>query len=369
MRATTVDGSRYAGGTTIAIAAPPTVAAESAIKRAGFEMIAGMLVTRVFDGRILPDQCRKLLVLAAQSARAGLSLETATAAVNRAVERCAGDAGSLRGWNVEWLRRDLAAAASTAVVQAHNEDIADQMPVRSLVSRLAASRAAQQAQRATPYAVLAVALSPRRDDICEESRACGQERVALLHRELDRRCARGTTATLTEHGGTIIVPVDHDPAPEFDGLIAALSTVAEAPVTATLIMAAEPDIPNAADRTHELLDVIQRLGYAPGVHRFTDLAVEYQLTRPGPGLERLKTVLEPLEDHPRLLRTLAVHIESNLSRQHTAAVMRVHRNTIDYRLRRIQELTGYDASRPPGIWYLQAGLIIRSFGQTRPDAG
>ena len=61
-------------------------------------------------------------------------------------------------------------------------------------------------------------------------------------------------------------------------------------------------------------------------------------------------VLGPLEDYARrrrndLLETLATFLELDLDRRRAAAALHVHRNTLDYRLRRVEELTGLDLSR------------------------
>ncbi|AHH19583.1 putative transcriptional regulator [Nocardia nova SH22a] len=360
--------------------APPDATAESAMKRTGFEITAGMLIGRVLDGRILPAQCRQLLVMTAQSASAGLTVQSVGQAVTRAMERAVrgvesdpraeGARRARHGWNLDSLRQDLVTATTAAVAQARSDETARTTPVRSLAALLAASRDAGEEPVTQSYVVLAVALPPHRDELpADTADDAARQKVARLRQELEQRCAGRVVSTLTEHGGTIVIESGTEPDPPHGDLIAALSGAADVPVTATLIHAVGADIPNATDRAHELLDVIQRMGYGPGLHLFDDLALEYQLTRPGPGLDRLKTVLEPLEDHPRLLQTLVIHIAANLSRQHTASVMKVHRNTIDYRLRRIQELTGYDPSRPPGIWYLQAALIIRSFGQAGTGTG
>ncbi|MBV7706238.1 hypothetical protein A5780_35630 [Nocardia sp. 852002-20019_SCH5090214] len=383
MRASTIEGNRYSGRTRAGDhddrPSPGDPATDPAAKRAGFEIMAGMLIGRVIEGRIPPAQCRQLLALAAESARDGLSVDSATDAVRAAVDKVALDGaggrlgdGCERGGVVgrlEMLRKDLVAATSAALVRAH-PDGARPASMRSLASVIAESRSAVPEQRCASYAVLAVAFPPHPDEsVPDTAEQAAREKVVRVHRELDRRCDPATTTTLTEHGGTIVVPAELGTPRPYDDLVAAVARAAGVSVTATLVFASVADLPGATDRAHELLDVVQRLGRGPGLYRFTDLALEYQLTRPGRGLERLKTILAPLENQPRLLQTLVVHIAANLSRQHTASVMKVHRNTIDYRLRRIQELTGYDPSRPPGIWYLQAGLIIRSLGHSDGSVG
>ena len=44
---------------------------------------------------------------------------------------------------------------------------------------------------------------------------------------------------------------------------------------------------DAAGRAHELLDVALLFGREGTLHRFSDLAAEYQLTRPGPARDQL----------------------------------------------------------------------------------
>lgn len=80
--------------------------------------------------------------------------------------------------------------------------------------------------------------------------------------------------------------------------------------------------------------MVQRLQCASGRYRFEEMALEYQLTRPGLGREYLGSLLDPLDDHPDLLDILRPHIGNNLNRQRTARLMHVHTNAIDYRLNR-----------------------------------
>ncbi|GAA4234171.1 hypothetical protein FHR32_002777 [Streptosporangium album] len=43
---------------------------------------------------------------------------------------------------------------------------------------------------------------------------------------------------------------------------------------------------------------VDLLGRPPGLYRFDDVLVEYQLARPGAGIARLAAKLDPLNDHP-----------------------------------------------------------------------
>jgi len=93
-----------------------------------------------------------------------------------------------------------------------------------------------------------------------------------------------------------------------------------------------------------------RLGEATagggGVHRYTDVETYDTLVGhlEGERLERLRArVTDPLP--PPLLDTLRAYLGSAGSIAETARATYVHRNTVHYRVRRIEQLTGLDLSR------------------------
>jgi len=126
--------------------------------------------------------------------------------------------------------------------------------------------------------------------------------------------------------------------------------------------AVSKEIVELQTQVQQLLDMVQRLRSTPGLYRFDDLALEYQLTRPGPGREYLGSLLDPLDEHAELLETLQTHIAHNLNRQRTARLLHVHTNTVDYRLKRIGQLTGFDPTKASGLWYLRSALVARTYG-------
>jgi hypothetical protein len=75
-------------------------------------------------------------------------------------------------------------------------------------------------------------------------------------------------------------------------------------------------------------------------------------------------VLGPLEAYAErrgsgLLETLEAFLGSGLDRRRTAQSLHVHPNTLDYRLRRITELTGLDPGRPRDLVMLELALARR----------
>lgn len=213
---------------------------------------------------------------------------------------------------------------------------------------------------AESYSVLALAFPPHRDERNPmlNGQIVARRKLRRVQAELATLCGEAVLSLLSVDGGTVLIPTAAQTGP-MDELIARLSRAAEVAVTAACGQAAPAQIPDTADEVHELLDLVQRMKCEPGLYRFDDMALEYQLTRPGPGREFLGSLLDPLERHPELMDTLRTHIGNNLNRRRTARDLHVHTNTVDYRLKRIGQLTGFDASQPAGLWYLRSALVAR----------
>lgn len=92
------------------------------------------------------------------------------------------------------------------------------------------------------------------------------------------------------------------------------------------------------------------------LYRLADLAIEYQLARPGPARDALARVLDPLEDHPHLIDALRAFVVSGYNRGEAASALSIHRNTLTYRLGRIQLITGFDATRAADARHLAAAM-------------
>jgi len=76
-----------------------------------------------------------------------------------------------------------------------------------------------------------------------------------------------------------------------------------------------------------------------------------------------REVIEPLNDYDRkhqmdMVFSLFVYFEENCNAAKTAKRLFVHRNTFDYRLRKIEEITGRDLNDPYDRLTLQLGVIV-----------
>ncbi|MBF6212265.1 helix-turn-helix domain-containing protein [Nocardia puris] len=276
---------------------------------------------------------------------------------------------------VETVRRLLAcqsvvdAAFADSYVREHRAAVAEHhAAVHTVASALLAGQPAAPMVRAggiaiaDSYFILAMDIPKHPDEqLSRVDQVVARRKLRRVQSELAVRCSGRALSLLGTGGGTVLLPAAGVTPEVLDELVRGLSSAAQVPLTATVLEAETPDIPEAAERAHELLDMVQRLRNAPGLYRFDDLVVEYQLTRPGPGRERLGEVLDPLDDRPELLETLRLHLGNDLSRQRTARTLGLHANTIDYRLRRIAQLTGLDPAQSSGLWYLRAALVARSY--------
>ncbi|WP_278265379.1 PucR family transcriptional regulator [Nocardia sp. AG03] len=175
-----------------------------------------------------------------------------------------------------------------------------------------------------------------------------------LHRWITASCRRPVPAVLGGRGGTILVP-DTEVLGEIDGV------VAESALSVVSLAASRRDIATARRQAHELLEVVNTVYGTPGLYPFTDFALEHQLTRPGPGRDRLATVIAPVAAQPDLLITLRTHLRSGLHRGVTARTLYIHPNTVDHRLKRIAELTALDILDSATMWQLHAALIVHDY--------
>src|SRR3954470_8765303 len=172
--------------------------------------------------------------------------------------------------------------------------------------------------------------------------------------------------TFKGDGGVLLVPAA-SPVSSAATVAARVDRVCGRPCTAAAAPdPALPDIPTAHSEAVEILALAETLRRPPRLYRLADLAIEYQLSQPGPAREALALVLAPLEDHPHLIDALRAFVTSDYNRGEAATALNIHRNTLTYRLGRIQLITGYDATRPADARHLAAAMtaydIVRQNG-------
>ncbi|WP_157357279.1 PucR family transcriptional regulator [Amycolatopsis nigrescens] len=189
------------------------------------------------------------------------------------------------------------------------------------------------------------------------------DRFRSIQHELDAE--QDVLTTFERDGGVLLVPAGQDGQAGQDRRARAevarlLGRIDKAAGTRCAAGAATADghagIPAAHDEATEVLNLAEQLGRPPGIHWLADLAIEYQIAQPGPARASLARILAPLDAHPHLLDALRSFINTGYNRGEAATALTIHRNTLTYRLGRIQTITGYDATRAEDARQLAAAM-------------
>jgi hypothetical protein len=219
---------------------------------------------------------------------------------------------------------------------------------------------------ATAYVVLEVSIAEHPD---EAERGVGgavaaRRKLRRVQGRLERWAGQPVIGLLEPGGGPVLIATTpEDSAKVVAGLadlVAELTEAAGAPVSVGVAVAASLDGLAAASRqAGDVLMLATALQRGPGAYTLADVLLEYQLSRPSDALPALATLLEPLERNPDLVLTLETYLEHDLDRRGTAAALHVHPNTLDYRLRRVVDLTGLDPATSRGLQLVGAALAAR----------
>ncbi|MFI5718586.1 PucR family transcriptional regulator [Nocardia sp. NPDC051750] len=263
--------------------------------------------------------------IAAYSRRLGrvreFILATATAAYHSAVRRTGSDGAAVRG---------------------HTADLGRTGPSREIVAVVALEFAATGGS--------GTEAPPVRRVPADRIEACFDEEPGFTALSL-----------VTEHGGTVAVPAGADTDTRIARVVARLRRILRIDVTAAVLHCPRDRAESSVDEAHEMLDVVRRLGYPHGIYRFDRIALEYQVTRPGPARESLSRIAASLDGHPDLIDALLLYIRCHGSRKSTARLLHVHPNTVDYRFRRIHQVTGFDPATVAGLSKLQAAIVVGAY--------
>jgi hypothetical protein len=242
----------------------------------------------------------------------------------------------------------------------------------ALLSGVTSDALAQRAgyQLAPGYVVVSLFVATSPDEVDE-----GVEGVVASRRKLRRMEKFVTTgwndalSLLGSSGGPVLIAVRGDNADaEYErlgDLMAGLSAAAGADVTAGV--AYRPGlagVPIAGGEASEVLRLATELRRPPGLYVLDDVLLEYLVTRPSDAATRLAGVLTALDHGPELVETLQGYFDADLDRKKAATALNIHPNTLDYRLKRVSELTGLSAGSARGLQVLGAALVARRLARS-----
>ena len=191
------------------------------------------------------------------------------------------------------------------------------------------------------WVVVALELGEHPDEARSEAVAA-RRKVRRVQARLDAHVGEPVLAQLHSSGGMVLLPDDGRP---LSILVEGLQDAAGAPVRVGAAPAATTaEVAAAAAQARDVL---------------RDVLLDYQLNLPSDAQREFAALLDPLERSPSLLRTLEAYLEHDLDRRRTAAALHVHPNTLDYRLKRVVELTGLEPSTTKGLQLLAAAVAVR----------
>ncbi|MCP2342123.1 PucR family transcriptional regulator [Actinomadura rupiterrae] len=244
----------------------------------------------------------------------------------------------------------LAHLSEQQLIENQRRDIRGEL-IRALLSGKAAHALAEQSgvPLAPGYRLLLLRL---RLGSADAHRAGRRLQAALdAHQQTD------VLADCTADPATVLLPADASG--DLSDLVAGLEESIGCQITAAVADAPTlPEIPEAFSEAAQVVDLASRLGLPPGLYRLEDVLIEYQLARPGRAFAALTACLEPLEENPTLLQTAEAFVRHGHNRSRTADELRIHRNTLDYRLTRVAKLTGLDLSSARGLQHLDAAILV-----------
>lgn len=274
---------------------------------------------------------------------------------------------------ISYLERTASAVAAgyarhTETVRAERAS-ARQALTHALLDGEAAERenAAARAGLRLPAAYLAVAVHagthPDETDTTTDRAVASRRKLRRVREELQRHFAEPVLWLPSEEGGLALVPAaSPSDTARLRGALPAVERAAGTPLHVALTGADLPRVAAAATLAREVLEVVLSCGFPPGAWQLEDVAVEYQLTRPSPALELLRSRLAALEAFPELSATLSAYLSTGLRRRQTARALGVHPNTVDNRLRRVASITGLDPTRPDDLPAIRAALATKTKG-------
>ena len=338
--------------------------------------------TDLLGGRPSPDSGRlaRIRASAAKRAQEGIPIEAVTSAYHVGAQACIdamspfatpADMAAVHRTLLEYLRIALSEVAA-GYVEERQALVGESGAARDslLAALLGGTEIDATAQRVgvtlpQSYVVLSLAIEPHPDeqDPDIDSSIAGRRKLRRLRTELDRLVGQAVLARLSPDGGLVLIPRAAAPNPMtgegwswLRRLMDSLMAAAGVSVVAGATCGPPEEVAPLARQATEIRDVARTFSRPGGGYRLDDLLLEFQLTVPSPARRELAALVWSLVDKPDLIPTLRLYLANNLNRRRVAALLHVHANTVDYRMRRVAAITGLDITVHRDLVVLTAAL-------------
>ncbi|WP_143263960.1 PucR family transcriptional regulator [Amycolatopsis kentuckyensis] len=110
----------------------------------------------------------------------------------------------------------------------------------------------------------------------------------------------------------------------------------------------------------DVLKLVAAAGRPPGPYRLDDVVLEHAVVRDPVSSARLLALINPLAGNEVLHGTLATLVRTDFNRTLAARALFIHRSTLDYRIRRIEEITGQNPLTSRGAHVLAAAMVVHA---------
>ncbi|MFC3895761.1 PucR family transcriptional regulator [Lentzea rhizosphaerae] len=110
------------------------------------------------------------------------------------------------------------------------------------------------------------------------------------------------------------------------------------------------------EEAHAVLNLVRDGARQPGVYQLDDVLVEYAVLQDPSTVDQLTALITPVLRQDLLHATLKAFITANGNRSKAADALKIHRSTLDYRLGRIEQLTGCQPTSDRGVQLLAIAL-------------
>jgi DNA-binding protein Fis len=116
------------------------------------------------------------------------------------------------------------------------------------------------------------------------------------------------------------------------------------------------EVSTAREEVQAVLTLVRDGQREPGVYQLGDVLVEYAVLQDPSAVNHLASLIAPVLRQETLHTTLKAFIAANGNRSKAADALKIHRSTLDYRLSRIEQLTGCQPTNDRGVQLLATAM-------------
>jgi hypothetical protein len=126
-------------------------------------------------------------------------------------------------------------------------------------------------------------------------------------------------------------------------------------------------VPEGRKTVSDVLALVTALRLPPGAYRRQDVLLEHAAMRSPETARHFRRLIEPVMTNDVLRETLEALIREDGNRTRAAERLVIHRSTIDYRLDRVEQLTGQSPATLPGMRTLTSAYALWTLSEESPE--